>query len=123
MAASLSTLNWGSYACHQNIYFNSFWAKFQCEYSKGGKRPMKMRLSTHAAAEYSLKRTSLLSKDDSMKDTFIRRDMSEEEWNKANQGGSQGKKQGENTGTGRKLYMEYESKKMVTEGHEYEKKK
>ncbi len=52
------------------------------KYSEGGKRPMKIRLNTQAAAEYILRRTSLLRKIEGMKDIYIRREMNEEERNK-----------------------------------------
>ncbi len=52
------------------------------KYSEGGKRPMKIRLNTQAAAEYILRRTSLLRKIEGVKDIYIRREMNEEERNK-----------------------------------------
>ncbi len=52
------------------------------KYSEGGKRPMKIRLNTQAAAEYTLRRTSLLRKIEGVKDIYIRREMNEEERNK-----------------------------------------
>ncbi len=43
------------------------------KYSEGGKRPMKIRLNTQAAAEYILRRTSLLRKIEGMKDIYKKR--------------------------------------------------
>lgn len=87
-------------------------------YFSGGNRPIKVRFSTQTAAEYVLRKTRLSSKAKGIKEIYIRRNMNKEERNKGKdlREETKVKKLGENTKTGRQIYVEsggHKSKKVV----------